>query len=159
MRNWIRFIVIFSLAFFTLFGVIVFYQAQKPIGKAEEKAEARAIEEGHLIEITRSYPVNGTEPSITVLGKDKEGRPKAVFVPDGKKGDIGSVLLSEGISSKEVLSAIREEMNVSDILHVHLGTDGSGPFWEVAFVGQDDKLNYVYMNFKDGSTRKKILNL
>ena len=159
MKNWIRFIVIFSLALFTLIGVIAFYQAQKPIGKAEEKAESRALEEGHLVEITRAYPVNGAEPSITVLGKDKEGRPKAVFVPDGKKGDIRGVLLSDGISTKEALSSVREEMDVSEILHVHLGTDGSGPYWEVAFIGQDDKLNYVYMNFKDGSTRKKILNL
>ncbi|EMR07379.1 hypothetical protein C772_00395 [Bhargavaea cecembensis DSE10] len=159
MKNWIRFTVIFTLALFTLIGVVVFYQAQKPISDAEKRAEVRAIEEGHLAEITRSYPVNGAEPSITVLGKDKEGRPKAVFVPDGKKGDIRGVLLSDGISPKEALSAVRKEMNVSDVIHVHLGTDGSGPFWEVAFSGPDDKLNYVQMSFKDGSTRKKILNL
>ncbi|MFC7365602.1 MULTISPECIES: DUF5590 domain-containing protein [Bhargavaea] len=159
MKNWIRFTAIFTLALFTLIGVIVFYQAQKPIGKAEEKAETRAIAEGQLTEITRSYPVNGTRPSITVLGKDKEGRSKAVFVPDGKKGEIQGVLLSEGISPKEALSAVREEMNVSDVIHVHLGTDKSGPYWEVAFTGPDDKLNYVLLNFGDGKTRTKILNL
>lgn len=159
MKNWIRFTLIFTLSLFTLTGIIVFYQAQKPIGKAEERAEERAVEEGHLAEITRDYPVNGAEPLITVLGKDKEGRAKAVFVPDGKKGEIRSVLLSDGISPKEALSAVRDEMNVSDVLHVHLGTDKSGPFWEVAFTGPDDKLNYVHMNFVDGSMRKKILNL
>jgi uncharacterized protein YpmB len=159
MKNWIRFTVIFTLSLFTLIGVIVFYQAQKPIGKAEERAEARAVEEGHLAEVTRAYPVNGAEPSITVLGKDKEGRTKAAFVPDGKKGEIRGVFLSDGISPNDALSVVREEMNVSDVLHVHLGSDASGPFWEVAFTGPDDKLNYVQMNFVDGSMRKKILNL
>ena len=159
MKNWIRFTVIFTLALFTIIGIIVFYQAQKPFSTAEEKAETRAIREGHLAEVNRSYPVNGAESSITVLGKDGEGRPKAVFVPDRRKEDITGVLLSDGISPKEALSAVRDEMDVEDVLHVHLGTDGSGPFWEVVFTGRNDKLNYVYMNFADGKTRKKILNL
>ncbi|SEI64269.1 Uncharacterized protein YpmB [Bhargavaea ginsengi] len=159
MKNRKRFSIILVLAFITLIGVILFYTAQKPIGNAEEKAETRAIDEGHLTEISRSYPVNGSEPSITVLGKNKDGKPAAVFVPDGTEGEMRSVLLKDGIGFRQALDVVREDMDVRKVLHVHLGNDESGPFWEVAFTGPDDKLNYVHLNFGDGKVRKKILNL
>lgn len=159
MKNWIRFILVFTLALVTLMGVIVFYQAQKPINQAEEQAEMRAIDEKHLSEITKSYSVNGMEASITVLGKDKDGRPKAAFVPDGSDGDIWTVLLKDGISSKEALSTVRKDMDIGKVIHVHLGAEEDSPYWEVAYTGTDQKLNYVLLDFKDGSVRKKILNL
>ncbi|MET3575166.1 DUF5590 domain-containing protein [Bhargavaea ullalensis] len=161
MKNWIRFIVIFLLALFTLIGIIVFYQAGKPIARAENAAEDRALSEGHLAEATKSYLMNSSGPSITVLGTDKDGRAKAAFVPDGKKGEgeISAVLLKDGIPAKDALALTRKEMDVKKVLHVHLGPSDAGPVWEVAFTGPDDELNYVYILFKDGTIWKKIMNL
>ncbi|WP_040228394.1 cell wall elongation regulator TseB-like domain-containing protein [Bhargavaea cecembensis] len=159
MKNWIRFIVIFLLSFATLIGIIVFYQAGKPIAKAEETAEAKALSDGHLAEVSKSYLMNSDTPSITVLGKDKDGRAAAAFVPDGEKGEVTKVLLKDGISAKEALNVVKEDMKVKKVLHVHLGQAEPGPVWEVAFTGPDDELNYAYILFKDGTLWKKIMNL
>ena len=161
MKNWIRFIVIFLLAFTTLIGVIIFYQAGKLIDRAEKAAGERAVSEGQLSEVSKTYPMNAETPSITVLGKDEDGRAKAVFVPDGKKadGDLASVRLADGISAKDALALVRKEMDVKKVLHIQLGPAEPGPVWEVAFTGQEDELNYVYILFKDGAVWKKIMNL
>lgn len=57
------------------------------------------------------------------------------------------------------MNAVLKEQKVTKVLHVSLGLEDGEPIWEVAFKNEHGKLNYVYIQFKDGEWSKRILNL
>ncbi len=74
-------------------------------------------------------------------------------------GDFEEVLLADGISAEKAIANVQQELKVKTVLHVTLGMEEEGPVWEVAFKGENGKLNYVYVFFEDGQWWKRILNL
>ena len=69
------------------------------------------------------------------------------------------VVLDKGITSKQALSLVKQEMGVRKLLHVKLGVEDDVAVWEVAFKNDQQQLNYVYISFSDGKWQKRILNL
>ena len=160
MKNWIIFISVFLASLAIVISAIVFVHARAPYKDAEQLAESTAIQEGELVSVTDSYVYRGLSSNLTVIGKDSEGNDKAVFIPESESDkELSTVLLADGISSKETLELVRNEMEVKEMLHVRLGMEEVGPVWEVSFIGKNDKLNYVYILFENGKWWKRILNL
>ncbi|MCM3743044.1 DUF5590 domain-containing protein [Sporosarcina luteola] len=159
MMNWIKFIAAFLLVLSLIIFVIVFYNANTPFSNAKEKAEEDALEYGALNSVERTTIYNGTVSMVTVFGKDDEGNEKAVFI-EGKTGEIlDEVVLKDGIGAKAAIETVKAELPVGKILHVVLGLEEGHPVWEVAFKGENGKLNYVYVFFENGEWWKRILNL
>ncbi len=85
---------------------------------------------------------------------------KAVFVPTNLEEDsIQEVFLKDGITEKQALSVFKDEGNVQKVLHMKLGYEEPGVVWEITYVNNHDKLNYVYILFEDGDWVKRIKNL
>lgn len=159
MMNWIKFIAAFLLALSLIIIVIVFYNANGPFSNAQHEAEADALKSGALKTVDRTEIYNGTVSMVTVFGKDDEGNEKAVFI-EGKTGEIlDEVSMKDGIEAKAAIEAVKAELSVEKILHVVLGLEDGHPVWEVAFKGENGKLNYVYVFFENGEWWKRILNL
>jgi uncharacterized protein YpmB len=159
MMNWIKFIAAFLLALSLIITVIVFYNANKPFSDAVQKAEVDALNSGVVKSVDRTDIYNGTVSMVTVYGKDDEGNEKAIFI-EGKTGEIlDEVLLKDGIESQAAIETVKAELSVEEILHVALGLEEGHPVWEVAFKGENGKLNYVYVFFENGEWWKRILNL
>lgn len=159
MMNWIKFIAAFLLALSLIITVIVFYNANEPFSAAHQKAEADALKSGKLKSVERTEIYNGTLSMVTVFGKDDEGNEKAIFI-EGKSGDIlDEVAMVDGIDSQAAIETVKAELSVEKILHVALGLEDGHPVWEVAFKGENGKLNYVYVFFENGEWWKRILNL
>ncbi|MFC5603282.1 DUF5590 domain-containing protein [Sporosarcina koreensis] len=159
MMNWIKFIAAFLLALSLIIIVIVFYNANVPFSDAKEKAEADALSSGALKSVERTDIYNGTVSMVTVFGKDDEGNEKAVFI-EGKTGEIlDEVLMKNGTDAQAAIETVKSELPVEKILHVILGLEDGHPVWEVAFKGENGKLNYVYVFFENGEWLKRILNL
>ena len=159
MMNWIKFIAAFLLALSLIITVIVFYNANEPFSAAQQKAEEDALKSGVLKSVDRTEIYNGTVSMVTVFGKDDEGNEKAVFI-EGKTGEIlDEVAMEDGIESQAAIETVKAELSVEKILHVALGLEEGHPVWEVAFKGENGKLNYVYVFFENGEWWKRILNL
>lgn len=159
MVNWIKFIGAFLLALSLIIIVIVFYNANSPFSDAQQKAEAAALKSGALQSVERTEIYNGSVSMVTVFGKDDEGNEKAVFI-EGKTGEIlDEVAMKDGIDAQAAIKAVRAELSAEKILHVVLGLEDGQPVWEVAFKGENGKLNYVYVFFENGEWWKRILNL
>lgn len=159
MMNWIKFIAAFLLALSLIIIVIIFYNANVPFSDARQKAETHALESGALKSVERTDVYNGTVSMVTVFGKDDEGNEKAVFI-EGKTGEIlDEVVMKNGIEAKAAIETVKAELPMEKILHVVLGLEEGHPVWEVAFKGENGKLNYVYVFFENGDWWKRILNL
>lgn len=82
-----------------------------------------------------------------------------MFVPitlDEKS--IQQVYLKDGITKEQALSVLSDQ-EVKEILHTKLGYEEPGAVWEITYLNDSDKLNYVYILFEDGQWWKRILNL
>lgn len=159
MMNWVKFIAAFLLALSLVIIVIVFYNANKPFSTAQQDAETAALKTGALQSVEHSEIYNGTVSMVTVFGKDDEGNEKAVFI-EGKTGEIiDEVAMKDGIEAHAAIKTVKAELQVEKILHVTLGLEEGHPVWEVAFKGDNGKLNYVYVFFENGEWWKRILNL
>ncbi|WP_252503416.1 DUF5590 domain-containing protein [Sporosarcina sp. Marseille-Q4943] len=159
MMNWVKFIAAFLLALSLIITVIVFYNANGPFADARQKAESDALKSGALTSVDRTDIYNGTVSMVTVFGKDGEGNEKAVFI-EGKTGEIlDEVEMKDGIGAQAAIETVKAELSVEKILHVALGLEDGHPVWEVAFKGDNGKLNYVYVFFENGEWWKRILNL
>ncbi|MFJ7933474.1 DUF5590 domain-containing protein [Sporosarcina sp. NPDC096371] len=159
MVNWIKFIVVFLLVLTSFITVTVLYNAGKPISSANKAAVESALDSGQLVSVSSAEPFNGAVPMVTVIGVDKEGEKKAVFVDGRSEKNFEEVKLADGISAEKAIANVKQELNVKKVLHVTLGLEVEGPVWEVAFTSDNGKLNYVYVFFNNGQWWKRILNL
>ena len=160
MKNWLIFGVIFIASLALVITSLVLWKADAPFNDMEQQAEELAISSKALAVVSDSYIYNGNKPYITVFGVDEYGKEKAIFVPISLEEDlIQEVFLQEGITEEQALSVISDETNVKEILHTKLGYEEAGAVWEVSYINEADKLNYVYILFEDGQWWKRILNL
>lgn len=160
MLNWIKFLTVFLIALGAIVILLIFYNANKPISRAYANAEAAVLRSGDLVSVSDTAIFNGKEAYITVFGKNKDGKLAAVFVPEKQdEKEFASLLLDKGITSEEAKKIVQSELDVKEFLHVSLGIENKEYVWEIAFKSPNDKVNYVYLAFKDGVWVKRILNL
>lgn len=160
MKNWIIFTAVFILSLSLVISVLVIWKADAPFNDMEKKAEQFALDTKALAIVTDSYVYNGNKPYITVFGVDEYGKEKAIFVPISlEENSMQDVFLQEGISEEQALAVFQKETPVKEILHTKLGFEDPGAVWEITYISESGKLNYVYLLFEDGQWWKRILNL
>ena len=151
MKNWLIFGVIFIASLTLAITSLVLWKADAPFNDMEQQAEELALSSKSLAVVSDSYIYNGNKPYITVFGVDEYGKEKAIFVPISLEEDlIQEVFLQDGITAEQALSVVSNEKNVKEILHTKLGYEEAGAVWEVVYINEAEKLNYVYILFEDG---------
>lgn len=159
MLNWVKFITAFLLTLITVIAITVFFNANKPIASAKNRAEEVAIQSGQITTVRDVQPYNGTASLVTVFGVNKDSEQVAVFVQEAEAKQLKEVKLKDGITAKEAMQIVVKDENPDKVMHILLGLEENEPVWEVAFKANNGKLNYVYLQFKDGKLLKRILNL
>ncbi|MDQ0427568.1 uncharacterized protein YpmB [Planomicrobium stackebrandtii] len=158
MRQWITFILGFLSFLAVAIIILVLYVGNKPYSETEQQAIDRARSEQLIEEVERAYVYTNTSASVTVLGTNSAGELMAVFVPEGD-GEMLTTPLEDKITAQQAREMALAEMDVKDILHTKLGMESDGPMWEIAFLNEEESLNYVYLSASDGTWWKRILNL
>ncbi|WP_142826431.1 cell wall elongation regulator TseB-like domain-containing protein [Planococcus soli] len=158
MRQWITFILGFLSFLAVAIIILVLYVGNKPYSETEQQAIDRAKSEQLIEEVERAYVYTNTSASVTVLGTNSSGELTAVFVPEGD-GEMQTTPLEDKITAQQAREMALAEMDVKDILHTKLGMESDGPVWEIAFLNEEESLNYVYLSASDGTWWKRILNL
>ncbi|WP_019412998.1 DUF5590 domain-containing protein [Paenisporosarcina sp. TG20] len=160
MKKWIIFISVFTVSLCLFLSVFVLWKAGQPFSAEQAKAEQLALQEDKLAEVNDSEVYSGSNIYITVIGKDQSGEEKAVFIPDNLDDlNIEEVLLKKGISKIQAIETVEKEFKVKKVLHTKLGWEENNAVWEITFLSQNNKLNYVYLFFENGTWWKRILNL
>lgn len=158
MKKWVTFIVSFLSFLAVTLMIIIIAAGNKPYSEVEKQAVERVEDANYLAEIDQVYVYVHSAPSVTVIGRDGEGALKAVFVPTGE-GDVQFADLEDAITPKQAREIATDGMEVKEILHTKLGMEEDGPVWEVTFLNEEGKLNYVYIPAAAGTWSKRILNL
>lgn len=160
MKKWFIFISVFILSLSLCISLFVIWKAGQPFSEEIDKAEQLAVKEKKLSLVTNSQVYSGSTTYITVNGTDENGKEKAVFIPtSGKNQKIEQVMLKDGISKKQAIQTVENEFKVKEVLHSKLGWEQDNAVWEITFLNENDKLNYVYLSFENGKWMKRILNL
>ncbi|MEG0450730.1 MAG: DUF5590 domain-containing protein [Lysinibacillus sp.] len=160
MKNWLIFISVFIISLSLVISILVLWKADSPFNSIEESAEQLALDAKALAIVSESYVYNGKNSYVTVFGVDEYGDKKAIFVPTNLEEDsIQDVFLKDGITEKQALSVLKNEGNVQKVLHIKLGYEEPGAVWEISYLNDKDKLNYVYILFEDGDEWLGIKNL
>ena len=160
MKNWLIFGVSFILSLSLVISILVLWKADAPFDEMEQQAEQLTLDTRALAVVSESYIYNGNKPYITVFGVDEYGKEKAIFVPISlEENSMQEVFLQNGITKEQALKVLSNESAVKEILHTKLGFEEPGAVWEITYISDTDKLNYVYILFEDGQWWKRILNL
>lgn len=157
MKEWTKFIIVFLSFLAVAIVLVILFLGNKPFSEAEQAAVKKVEAEGLLDEVERAYVYSSSTQSVTVLGTDGEGRIKAAFVPE--EGDIKALMLEDQVTAQQAREIVQEDMEVEEILHTKLGLEEAGAVWEIAFLNEAGRLNYVYLLAEDGTWWKRILNL
>lgn len=160
MKNWIKFFAIFLPILALSLIAIVGWKSFSPFHSVEKTAKAAVLNNNQLATVTDTYVYQGKQSYVTVIGKDDKGKKKAIFVSqNNSKEKPAEVFLKDGISKKEAISEATKKGSVKKILHTKLGLEKPGVVWEITYLNNQDKLNYVYIMFENGQWWKRIMNL
>lgn len=157
MKEWTKFIIVFLSFLAVAIVLVILFLGNKPFSEAEQAAVEKVEAEGLLDEVERAYVYSSSTHSVTVLGTDSEGQIKAAFVPE--EGDMEALMLEDQVTAQQAREIVQEDMEVKEILHTKLGMEEAGAVWEIAFLNEAGRLNYVYLLAEDGTWWKRILNL
>lgn len=157
MKEWMKFFVVFLSFLVVAIAVIILFLGNKPFSEAEQAAIDKVKAENLLADVEQVYVYASSAQSVTVLGTDDEGEIKAAFVPE--EGDIETLMLKDRLTAQQAREIVQDDMEVKKILHTKLGMESAGAVWEIAFLNEADRLNYVYLLAEDGTWWKRILNL
>ncbi|RLQ92542.1 DUF5590 domain-containing protein [Planomicrobium sp. Y74] len=158
MKQWIIFIAGFLSFLAIVLTILILILGNKPFSDVEKTAITQVKDENLLTEVSRSYVYSSDQKSVTVIGTDSEGKLKAVFVPISGQ-ELSETHLDGKITAQEARGIALQDMEVKEVLHTKLGREENKTIWEVVFLTENDKLNYVYVSAEDGSIWKRILNL
>lgn len=160
MKNWIKFFSIFLPILALSLVVIVGWKSYAPFHSSEKTAKAAVLHNQQLSKVTDAYVYQSKKSYVTVIGKDSNGKKKAIFMSKNNREEKPTeVFLKDGISKKEAIAEASKKGDVKEILHTRLGVEKPGVVWEITYLNKQDKLNYVYIMFENGQWWKRILNL
>ena len=160
MKKWITFIGVFVLSLTICISLFVLWKAGQPFSNQEDNAKQLALSEKKLAQVSSAEVYSGSDSYVTVIGIDENGDDKAVFIPNDKKvQQIEEIFLENGITEEQAVKVVQDEFVVKKILHTKLGWEDKNAVWEITFLNENDKLNYVYVLFENGKWWKRILNL
>lgn len=160
LKRWLLFIVVFTISLTVILSLLTYSQSRAPFNDANKAAENYVLKNHLLAEVNETYVYNSVATFHTVIGSTSKGEQKAFFVPDdATKESTMEVSLKDGITEKQAIKMALENEKSSEILHVKLGVEEVGPVWEIAFINEENSLNYVYILFNKGDWWKRISNL
>lgn len=138
---------------------IIYKNAKAPKNDAEVIATQMAEKEAGIVEVEKFYLYHGNSLVYTIIGKNKEGEPLTVFIPEDEKQEVMILQKDEGITEQEAINQLISDQGPKEILNVNLGLEEGNPVWELAYLDHDSYLNYYYVYFKTGKWWRTIENL
>lgn len=158
MKKWILLISSIVLII-AVVAIVIYSKARAPFNNDREMAEKRAKKEAEIVSVDKYYIYNGSHTYYTVIGKDKEGVQKVIWIPESKKEKLLIKKVSDGISEREAIDKLINEEKPKEILGVRLGLEKDLPIWELSYLDEKSNLNYYYIHFDTGEWWRKIDNL
>lgn len=150
--------VIIAILLILLVGWSVFAVSNQPRAAAKRQATQMAEKYAHLQHPQRFYIFNRESTFYTVTGKNPQGQPIMVIVPQ-KGGNIRVVKQSAGLSAQDVRALTQRNRKPAKILKVAPGVFNDKTVWEVTYRNKKGNLCYDLVNFKTGRYVQEINNL
>ncbi|MEI5907224.1 DUF5590 domain-containing protein [Bacillus spongiae] len=152
-----------GLLFFviSLLGVMImlYINAREPFEKAKDYAIQSALEKTEIDTVLETYIYHGTQSYISVVGENKQNEKLIAFVPEDKNKEIIIQNWANGTTEKEAYNILANDKNVKELLSIGLGLEKGRPIWELAYLDEEDDLNYYYIYFETGEWSRTIENI
>ncbi|MDM8333596.1 cell wall elongation regulator TseB-like domain-containing protein [Limosilactobacillus panis] len=150
--------VLLVILFVILVGWLTYAASNQPRHAAKKQATQMAEKYAHLQGPQKFYIYNRESTFYTVTGKNQQGQPILVMVPQ-KGGHIRVLKQSAGLTANQVTNMTKQLRHPSTILKVALGIFNDKTVWEVTYRNRKGQLCYDLINFKTGKYVQEINNL
>ncbi|OCA90331.1 hypothetical protein A8F94_00025 [Bacillus sp. FJAT-27225] len=158
MKKIILFLLLFLLVAIGL-SAWIYSNAIESVKAVEKKVVPLAKEKAGIERHSRFQLYNGFDKTTYVIeGKNNKGEEIIAWFPENSE-KVTVRKISDGVSEKEAIRIVTEEMKPSEIHSIKLGMYKNIPIWEVSYSIGNDQLNYYLVNFDTGEYVTKILNL
>jgi len=157
LKKWI-FIGIGTVFVIIVFFSTVYFQAVKPVSKAEEKAVAAVNKKMKISELQDVQLYNGTETYYVVRAKNQKNQDTISWVSE-KTGQVVIKKVNEGISQEQAVDKLLQEKDPKEIISVKLGMIKKRQCWEIYYISRNNLINYYYVDFESGEWLRKIENM
>ncbi|MDH5159911.1 DUF5590 domain-containing protein [Heyndrickxia oleronia] len=146
MKKWI---IIAGLCILVIVGISVnvYFQSMKPISHAKDFAEKKAREKANLTSMDQFYLYNGDITYYVAVGKQKNGKKVAVWIPEKNSDQITIEKWSDGISKSDAINTVMKKEKPAKVLGSRLGMLDKEPVWEISYLDHSSRLNYAYVYF------------
>ena len=141
-----------------LVGWITYAVSNQPRHAAKRQATQMAEKYAHLQDPDRLYIFNRESTFYTVSGKNQQGQPILVIVPQ-KGGNIRVVKQNSGLTAQQVRKMTQQNRHPAEIMKVAPGVFNDKTVWEVTYRNKKGQLCYDLINFKTGKYVQEINNL
>lgn len=150
--------VLLVILFVILVGWLTYAASNQPRHAAKKQATQMAEKYAHLQDPQKFYIYNRESTFYTVTGKNQQGQPILVMVPQ-KGGHIRVLKQSAGLTANQVTNMTKQRRHPSTVLKVALGIFNDKTVWEVTYRNRKGQLCYDLINFKTGKYVQEINNL
>ncbi|UFJ42738.1 DUF5590 domain-containing protein [Brevibacillus humidisoli] len=113
----------------------------------DEQARQWAFERTTITQIDEISEYRGKSSYAVVIGKNKVGTPVIAWMT---KDDVVFDVLHGTVPKKNVQEAVMKSHPNAVIKHIVPGIDGEKRFWEVLYIDEEKRYNYVYYDFHTG---------
>lgn len=154
--SWSKFVVVILAALILLaaaFGLYA-YMALRPMAKAESTVQ-RVVKDKtsltNLHDLTVDYR-DGT--TYAVLGT-QDGKQK-VAVMHGKNGQVKVFDYGKGLSEKSLKNKLQDQYAAKRIYSANLSEYQNTLVWEVSYQSKDGSLNYLTLDYQNGTVYRAV---
>ncbi|MDD9139283.1 hypothetical protein H7198_06735 [Fructobacillus sp. CRL 2054] len=154
--SWSKFIAILVTIAVLIFAAFAFYayMALRPMAKAESNVQTVVSQRTSLTDLhdmTVDYRDGAT---YAVLGSEK-GKSKVAII-HGKKGKVQVFDYGNGISKAELKQKLQTDYHPKKVYSANLSEYQGALVWEISYQAKDGSLNYLTMDYKNGSIYRAV---
>lgn len=112
-----------------------------------QQGAAWATKNTPIANVTDVQVFNGQKDFLVIRGTDNENREIIAWQRDGFRA---ITYMSKVFPEDQVRQKVENNYSVSKLIHITPGIDDNQKFWEVVFLDQENKLQYLYFDLFTG---------
>lgn len=147
------FIVIGILIILAAFILGYFYVSLAPMRQAENRVEKLVREKTSIATVTQVSVNYRKTTTYAVRGQTTTGTQKVAIVRNNK---IKTYNRSSGMTDSQLKKLITNKYKPKKLYSANISEYQGVLVWEISYKGQDNKLNYLTLDFKSGKTYRAI---
>ncbi|MCT4404351.1 hypothetical protein EFT43_05490 [Leuconostoc falkenbergense] len=130
-----------------------FYLSLSPMRQAESRIEALVRQKSDIVTVTQVSVDYRARTTYAASGETASGAKKVAIVQDNK---VKTYSRSDGMSNAQLRSLLLKTYHPKKLYSANISRYKKVLVWEISYKAQNNKLNYLTLDFKTGKVYRAI---